>query len=285
MLGSNLQKLFGAIPHIVSGNQSLCALHSFCSLHVAPPYSGTTRFKFSGDIELCSVSFRYKSKDVFRGLSIKLNSGSFTAIMGPNGGGKTTIARLILGLYRPDEGVLRADGISYEKLDIERLRQSMAFAPQDPVLFTGTIWDNVSYGIPEEDAVHVKRACEIALVDDFVRYLPGGYNTEVGEDGGSLSGGQRQRIAIARALARCPRLLILDEPTNHLDPFTAQQLFRNLKSMLGACTALIITQDPAVARQAEFLYRLENGNLQRLEGASRFDNERFPEVVEREVIW
>jgi ABC-type bacteriocin/lantibiotic exporter with double-glycine peptidase domain len=240
--------------------------------------------EFGGDIELCSVSFRYKTKDVLRNLSIKLKQGSFTSIMGPNGEGKTTIARLILGLYRPDEGMLRADGISYEKLDIEQLRQSMAFAPQDPVLFTGTIWENVAYGIPEEDAVHVKRACEIAMVDDFARYLPGGYNTEVGEDGSSLSGGQRQRIAIARALARRPRLLILDEPTNHLDPLTAQQLFRNLKSMLGACTALIITQDPAVARQAEFLYRLENGNLQSLEGASRFDIERIPEAVEREMI-
>ena len=182
-------------------------------------------------------------------------------MMGANGAGKTTVARLILGLYKPDKGELLADGISYQRLDIEHLRQAMAFTPQDPVLFAGTIWENLSYGILETDSEKVKRACQIALVDDFVRLLPKGYDTEVGDDGGTLSGGQRQKIAIARALARLPRLLILDEPTNHLDRLSAHKLLYNIKAMPDQPTILMITQDLAIAREAEFYCWLENGRL------------------------
>jgi ABC-type bacteriocin/lantibiotic exporter with double-glycine peptidase domain len=275
MLGSNLQQLFGAVPHIITGNQSLCALYSFYSLNTKPPYSGTTQLQFSGAIELSSVSFQYKSRDVFRDISLRLDRRSVTAIMGPNGGGKTTVARLILGLYRPNEGKLLADGIPYDKLDMEQLRQNTAFTPQDPVLFRGTIWDNVSYGMLESDAEHVAHACQIALVDDFVRFLPNGYDTEVGEDGNSLSGGQRQKIAIARALARRPHLLILDEPTNHLDQLSARQMLRNLKAMPDRPTLLIITQDDAIAREAQVRYRLESGLLTLQEGTSHPEAETF----------
>jgi len=261
MLGSNLQQVFGSIPPIITGNQSLRALYAFYSIDKEPPYSGTMQHKFAGSIELRSVSFRYKTQNILNNISLRLDTGSITTIMGRNGGGKTTIARLILGLYRPDHGELLADGIPYERLDIEQLREGMAFAPQDPVLFSGTIWENVSYGILETDAENISRACRIALVDEFVQTLPMGYDTEVGDDGGSLSGGQRQKIAIARALAPQPRLLILDEPTNHLDQESVEQLVRNLKEMPDRPTLLIITQDIALAQEAQLRYWLESGNL------------------------
>ena len=261
ILGSNLQQVFGAIPPIITGNQSLCALYAFYSIDADPPYSGTIQCKFTGSLELRSVSFRYKTQSVLDNISLRLEPGLVTAIMGPNGGGKTTIARLILGLYRPDQGELFADGVCYDQLDIEQLREGMAFTPQDPVLFGGTIWENVSYGILEADAENVSRACQIALVDDFVRTLPKRYDTQVGDDGDSLSGGQRQKIAIARALASRPHLLIMDEPTNHLDQMSVQQLVRNLKEMPDRPTLLIITQDSAIAHEAQFCYWLENGNL------------------------
>jgi ATP-binding cassette, subfamily B, bacterial len=261
MLGSNLQQVFGAIPPIITGNQSLCALYAFYSINAEPPYSGTMQCKFTGSIELRSVSFQYKTQRVLNNISLRLEPGSVTAIMGPNGGGKTTIARLILGLYRPNQGELVADGVTYDELDIEQLREGIAFTPQDPVLFGGSIWENVSYGILEADDEDVTHACQMALVDDFARSLPNGYDTQVGDDGGSLSGGQRQKIAIARALASHPRLLILDEPTNHLDQMSLQQLVRNLKEMPDRPTLLIITQDSALAREAQFQYWMESGNL------------------------
>jgi len=261
MLGSNLQQVFGAIPSIITGNQSLCALYAFYSIDSEPPYSGTTQHNFAGRIELQSVSFRYKTQSILSNISLRMDPGSITAIMGPNGGGKTTIARLILGLYKPDQGELFADGFSYNQLDMEQLCEGVAYTPQDPVLFSGSIWENASYGVLETDAEYVTRACQTALVDDFVRTLPNGYDTEVGDDGGSLSGGQRQKIAIARALAPHPRLLILDEPTNHLDQMSAQQMLRNLKEMPDRPTLLIITQDSALAREAQYCYWMENGNL------------------------
>ena len=261
MLGSNLQQVFGAIPPLITGNQSLCALYAFYSIDAEPPYSGTMQCNFTGSIELRAVSFRYKAQSVLNNISLRLEPGSITAIMGPNGGGKTTIARLILGLYRPGQGELFADGVSYDLLDIEQLREGIAFTPQDPVLFSGSIWENISYGILEADVENVSRACEIVLVDDFVCTLPKGYDTEVGDDGGCLSGGQRQKIAIARALASRPRLLILDEPTNHLDQMSVQRMVHNLKEMPDRPALLIITQDISVARQTQFRYWLENGNL------------------------
>ena len=272
ILGSNLQQVFGAIPAIITGNQSLRALYAFYSIAAEPPYSGTMHCKFTGSIELRSVSFQYKTQRVLSNISLRLEPGSITAIMGPNGGGKTTIARLILGLYRPDQGELFADGVSYNKLDMEQLCEGIAFAPQDPVLFSGSIWENVSYGILEADDENVTHACQMALVDDFVRSLPRGYDTQVGDDGGSLSGGQRQKIAIARALASHPRLLILDEPTNHLDQMSVQQLVRNLKEMPDRPTILIITQDSALALNAQFQYWMENGSLT-LQGDQRLSTD------------
>ena len=268
ILGSNLQQVFGAIPSIITGNQSLRALYAFYSIDAKHPYSGTIRHNFKGSIELRSVSFRYKTQSVINNVSLRLDPHSITAIMGPNGGGKTTIARLILGLYRPNKGELSADGVSYDQLDIEQLREGMAFTPQDPVLFSGSIWENVSYGVLAADAANVTRACQIALVDDFAWSLPKGYDTQVGDDGGLLSGGQRQKIAIARALASRPRLLILDEPTNHLDQMSVQQMVHNFKDMPDRPTLLIITQDNALASEAHFRYWLEKGNLTLQDGHS-----------------
>ncbi|MDR3410844.1 MAG: ABC transporter ATP-binding protein [Formivibrio sp.] len=277
LLGSNLQKVFGAIPHLLAGNQALRALYSFYSQQAPPPYSGTKPIDFRGAIELSGVSFRYKTRTVLNNLSLKLDPQSSTAIMGSNGGGKTTIARLILGLYSPNQGALLADGLPYEQLDIDQLRTFMAFAPQDPVLFAGTIWENVSYGSQDSDADSVMDFCKVALVDNFARPLPHGYQTEVGEDGIALSGGQRQKIAIARALARRPQLLILDEPTNHLDPMSAKQILHNVKTISEGPTLLIITQDAAVAREAEKCYCLENGFLTEVENNGAIKSEVISE--------
>ena len=268
MLGSNLQQAIGAIPHIIAGNRSLRALYSFYSLNAEPPYSGTEHPHFAGSVELSSISFQYPNRFVFRDVSLRLKRGSITVIMGPNGGGKTTLARLILGLYRPDQGELLAEGSRYERLDMEELRQCMAFAPQDPVLFAGTIWENISYGLPESETEYIARACQLALVDDFVRFLPNGYETEVGEDGSALSGGQRQKIAIARVLARRPQLLMLDEPTNHLDRQSAQRMLRNLTTMDNRPTLLIITQDSTLADEVQNRYWLEDGKIT-LQNSSR----------------
>jgi ABC-type bacteriocin/lantibiotic exporter with double-glycine peptidase domain len=217
LLSNSLQQTFASIPHILEGQRALSALSSFAGQQIISPYAAKGRIQFRGYVELRSVTFRYASAPVLENASLTLRPKSITVIEGANGGGKTTLARLILGLYRPHRGRLLADDVPYDDLDVHALRQSISFTDQNPIIFAGSIWENITYGLLSPVKCEVESACCAALVDEFVERLPNRYFTKVDEDGRTLSGGQRQKIAIARALARRPRLLILDEPTNHLD--------------------------------------------------------------------
>lgn len=264
-LNSSLQQFFTSMPQVIEGRQALTALSSFALEDASALYAGTERTTFSGLVELDSVSFNYGRAPVLEEVSLRLKPGSVTAILGSNGAGKTTVARLILGLYRPQSGRILADGIDYDRLDIAWLRRYIAFAPQDPILFAGTIWENVTYGLLAQDCEeHASRACQAALVDEFVRLLPRGYQTAIDDNGSVISGGQRQKIAIARALARQPRLLILDEPTNHLDRDSATTLLERLDSLPGRPAVLVITQDLKFARTLPDRYLLRRGELIRI---------------------
>jgi len=280
LLGGSLQQFFAAVPHVLEGSQSLSELRSFSNEDAAALYIGTLRLAFKGSIELDAVSFGYDSRPLLEGVSLLLEPGSVTAVVGPNGGGKTTLARLILGLYRPQRGRILADGVPYDQLDIAHLRQFIAFTPQDPIVFAGTIWENLSYGLDDKGSDRVIAACRIALVDEFVRLLPEGYNTQLDEEGGILSGGQRQKIAIARALARQPRLLILDEPTNHLDEESIRKFFGKLGSMPESPATLIITQNRNVAEAITRRYLLNDGALAPIHSGNHADRDmggvRYP---------
>ncbi|MFY9852649.1 MAG: ABC transporter ATP-binding protein [Terracidiphilus sp.] len=261
-LNSSLQQFFSSVPQLIEGHQALAALSSFAGEDASPLYTGTEKSAIRGLIELDSVSFSYGRWPVLEDVSLRLEPGSVTAIVGPNGAGKTTVARLILGLYRPQSGRILADGVPYDHLDIAWLRRHIAFTPQDPILFAGTIWENITYGLSmQESDEYALRACQAALVDQFVRLLPRGYNTSIDDDGGVISGGQRQKIAIARALARRPRLLILDEPTNHLDGESVQKLLENLDSLPGHPAVLVITQDLNFAQISTQRYLLDGRRL------------------------
>jgi ATP-binding cassette subfamily B protein len=144
---------------------------------------------------------------------------------------------------------------------MDRLRHSLGVVMQDPLLFPGTIWENIVYGTPHATRDQVARAAQAATAHEFIERLSKGYDTFMGEDGMLLSGGQRQRIALARALMRQPSLLILDEPTNHLDATAITTLMANLKSLRPRPAILIISHDPQVSHQAEEVYELRDGTL------------------------
>jgi len=208
-----------------------------------------------------NVSFGYNSKRVLEGVDLTIAAGETVAVTGANGSGKTSILYLLLGLYAPQTGRLLADGTPYSSISISSLRRHIGVVTQDPVLFAGTIAENIAYTDMDADAEAIEAAARSALAHDFIADLPNGYDTKVGESGVFLSGGQRQRITLARALLKRPRLLILDEPSNHLDPETTAYLINHLAALPERPGILVITHDPHLAEQADRIYHLQDGRL------------------------
>jgi ABC-type bacteriocin/lantibiotic exporter with double-glycine peptidase domain len=261
LLKPQLDTVLSCVPEIIEGNESLTTLYGLLGTEGLRPYSGTKRIEFSGRVRLEGVFFQYKDYPVLRDIGLTIGERATVALLGPNGSGKTTIANLILGLYRPQEGRLYADDYPYDELDIIHLRTCIGVVPQDPIIFPGTILENITYGRPDAHPQQIREACELALASEFVDQLPQGYETFVGERGVALSGGQRQRIALARAFLREPRLLILDEPTSHLDVQAVNQLVGNLKRLKSAPASLIISHDLDMVRHADYTYLLNKGSI------------------------
>lgn len=259
LLRAHLNTISSCIPQVIEGNESLTTLYNLLEMKDSRPYSGTKRIVFSGRITLESVCFQYKDQPVLHDINLTIHPSTTVAIVGPNGSGKTTIANLILGFYRPQKGQLCADDHPFSELDIVHLRRHIGVVTQDPIIFPGTILENITYGSTDASFQQVIRASELATAHEFIQELPQGYDTFVGESGVLLSGGQRQRIALARAFLRQPRLLILDEPTNHLDEVAVRQLMNNLKRLDNVPAALIIGHDMDITREAECVYVLQEG--------------------------
>lgn len=262
LLRPHLYTISYSLPLIIEGNESLNRLYSFLMTDQPRPYTGIQKIHFTGKVSLDSVSFQYKDKPVLRDISFIIHPGSSVALYGPNGSGKTTIANLILGFYRPQEGQVYADDHPYSDIDIVELRRHIGVVTQNPIIFSGTVLENMTYGYPEVDDQHVIEVARLTAAHEFIDTYPDGYKTYVGENGTMLSGGEYQRIALARALLRQPKLLILDEPTNHLDAESVRHLIRHLRSLSYKPSILIISHDVDVIREAEHIYILKEGYIE-----------------------
>ncbi len=205
LLRNQINTALSAIPPIIAGNQSLRVLHNILDIQNRQPYGGSKRIDFGGEIALRAVDFQYKDEPVLRGVDLTIQPQTITVITGTNGAGKTTIVNLILGLYRPQRGQLYADEQPFDALDFVHLRRQIGVVPQDPLIFGGTVSENIAYGVARLPPKAITQAAELATAHEFIAHLPQGYETLVGEDGMLLSGGQRQRIAIARALLSRPK--------------------------------------------------------------------------------
>ncbi len=260
-LFNHVDNMTACITDLINGNESLKTLYNLAQTQDRQPYRGDRQIPFQGFLALESVSFAYDRQPVLKSVSLSLEPGSRMAVIGSNGSGKSTLVELMLGFYAPVEGRLTADGVPYEELDLVHLRRSIGVVTQNPAFFSGTLLENVTYGATDVDRERVFEACRIALADEFVRQLPDGYETQIGEDGVLLSGGECQRLAIARALLRRPKLLILDEPTNHLDRVTVGRLLESLDRLEDHPAILIISHDDSVVEHAQEVWRLEDGRL------------------------
>ena len=194
-------------------------------------------------------------------MSLELAPGKVVGLVGPNGSGKSTIVNLIVGFYRPDEGAISAEGVPYDNLDLTVLRRQMGIVPQQPLLRSGSILENILYGRDGISRNEVQTALRLAEAEAFVADLPEGLDTAIGEDGIFLSGGQRQRIAIARALVHRPPLLILDEPTNHLDRWTVSAVVDNIRGMDHRPAVLLVSHRTEVLAEADVTIDLKEGKI------------------------
>jgi ATP-binding cassette subfamily B protein len=217
-----------------------------------------------GQISFQNVTFRYhpdQENNVIENLSFEVQPGQTIALVGRSGSGKTTISKLILGLYPPTEGKILIDGQDLTTLSLRSLREQIGVVDQSNFLFGGTIRENISISHPEASLEEVRQAAIQAGAEEFIEKLPLGYETPIGERGGMLSGGQRQRLAIARALLGNPRLLILDEATSNLDAESERIIQNNLNTILQGRTTIIIAHRLSTIRQANVILVLDCGVL------------------------
>jgi subfamily B ATP-binding cassette protein HlyB/CyaB len=192
-------------------------------------------------------------------LNLGIEPGQCVAIVGPSGCGKSTLAKLLQGFYLPDEGAIKLDGHDIRHLSANELRSCYGVVPQDTILFSGAIYDNIVLGNPHATFEDVVMACKAAGVHDTIEALPEGYQTPIGEHGAGLSGGQKQRIAIARALLKRPPILIFDEATSNLDDETANAFGETINQLKGRVTILLIAHKLPVSIEAIETFNLGRG--------------------------
>ena len=218
----------------------------------------------AGEVALEAVSFTYPTRPdspALRELSFVVAPGETVAIVGPSGSGKTTVFTLIQRFFDPQAGTVRIDGVDVRLADPEAVRARIAVVPQETVIFSGTVLDNIRFGKPEATEAEVRSAAVAARVDEFAARLPKGYDTEVGERGVTLSGGQRQRIAIARAILRNAPILLLDEATSALDAESEALIQEALEKLTANRTTLVIAHRLATVRGADRILVLVEGQL------------------------
>jgi ATP-binding cassette subfamily C protein len=226
---------------------------------------GTRQPQLAREIRFDDVHFAYADgAPVLRGVALEFPAGSFTALIGASGAGKTTLVDLIIGLVLPQRGAVRVDGVPLEEHDLHAWRRLIGYVPQDALLLHDSVLHNVTLGDASLDEAAVERALRAAGAWEFVSALPEGMHASVGERGTRLSGGQRQRIVLARAIAHEPKLLILDEATSALDPETEAEVWQILKQLRGRMTIVSISHRPALVRSADRVYQIEKGTAVRV---------------------
>ncbi len=218
--------------------------------------------RITGRVTFQHVAFRYrKGEEVLRDVNVTIEPGQVVALVGASGAGKTSLVNLIPRFYEPSSGRIEIDGVDIRTVTLRSLREQIGIVPQEPILFSGAIRDNIAYGLPEATEEQIRGAARAANADEFVTALSQGYDTPVGERAAKLSGGQRQRIAIARTLLRDPRVLILDEATSALDAESEALVQDALDRLMEDRTTLVIAHRLSTIQRADRILVLSGGSV------------------------
>lgn len=256
--------LVGDFQRMLGASERLLALLRLTPSICSPKIPLKRSCAVSGLVEFQDVCFAYPSRRshvAISRVSMRISPGQTVAIVGASGAGKTTILQLLLRFYDIDTGQISIDGIPINQFSLDDLRQMVSVVPQEVTIFSGTIADNICYGYPDASEQKMLAASKLALVDLFVKQLPDGYNTEVGERGVRLSGGQKQRVAIARAFLRDSPILLLDEATSHLDSKNEYDLHRALSRLILGRTTIIVAHRLSTILKADQIIVLHQGRI------------------------
>ncbi|MDP7038192.1 MAG: ABC transporter transmembrane domain-containing protein [Myxococcota bacterium] len=251
-----IQRALGAIDRILEILNTNSEISTPAHPQALNPKNPAITFKHT--------SFHYPNrpeKPVLQNISLHIEHGETVAFVGHSGAGKTTLVKLLMRFYDPSNGAIELGGLDIRQLDLEKLRQSFALVSQEPILFSGSILNNIRYAKPSATSEQVKSAAERAAADHFIQKLPHGYATEVGERGMQLSGGQKQRVAIARALLANPQFLVLDEATSNLDSENETLVQEHLSELMMGRTTLVIAHRLSTIKAADRIVVLEEGQI------------------------
>jgi subfamily B ATP-binding cassette protein MsbA len=217
--------------------------------------------RVQGVVEFDSVDFAYEKEPVLQGFSLRIAPGEVVALVGPSGGGKSTIIGLLTRFYDPQQGRILIDGYDIRSLTIDSLKQNIALVDQETFLFNDTIRNNIRYGQPDVADAEVERAAGLAYADEFIRAMPQGYDTVVGDRGLRLSGGQRQRLCIARAILRDAPILLLDEATSALDTESEAIVQKALENLMQNRATIVVAHRLSTIMHADKIVVLEKGQV------------------------
>ncbi|XXF81499.1 ABC transporter ATP-binding protein [Myxococcaceae bacterium GXIMD 01537] len=261
LLYQPVKSLSGTLSQVLTGLVGAERLFALTD-EPAPPDVGDEAAPLGRALELRGVRVTYPDgREALRGVDLTVPAGARVALVGASGAGKTTLFSVLLGFLSPSGGEVRWDGTPLSGLKPSSVRAQLAWVPQEPVLFSGTVRHNLLLGRPEASDAQLWEALALAHAEDFVRALPGGLDEPVGERGGRLSGGQRQRLALARAFLRRPSVLLLDEPTSALDAASEAAVGQGLAALMEGRTVLVIAHRLSTVRDADLIVVLDAGRV------------------------
>ena len=257
--------IVGLIPIISKGLESVESVGDILlSEEIEEGQTGKRKIEIKGEIRFEHVEFQYADaiSPVFSDVSFTVKPGETIAFVGSSGAGKTTILNLIIGFARATKGKIYIDGTDMCEIDLKSYREHLAVVPQNSILFSGTIRENITYGLDDVDEEKLMEAVHASNLTEFVESMPDGLETRISEHGGNLSGGQRQRISIARAFVRNPKILILDEATSALDTISEHQIKEATENLSRTRTTLIVAHRLSTIKDADKIAVIDHGGLE-----------------------